>query len=138
MIILAGKSTYPDNSSIEPRLTLRRWEAVIGKGPQCPSPIPGDTATDIDCERFSKREQGMAIGGKTILVRAAARAGSEPRPEPESVLSPPILTPPREPELSRRNKPMTDLCLGLFIPPEYCSVHGRTNAVFAISFNSHQ
>lgn len=92
----------------------------MGKGPACPSPMPDEGPdNDIDCERFSKREEGVDIVGITILLRAAARAGSEPRPEQESVFSPLMLTPPREPELSRRNRPMTDLCLGLFIPPEF-------------------
>lgn len=80
---------------------------------------------DIDCERLSRR--GLyavdVAEGTTMLLRAAAKAGSEPRGADVAASrpSPPpmLLVPARLPELSRRKRPMTDLgCLGLFIPPE--------------------
>lgn len=122
--------TYPLNSNIEPRRILRRWLAVTGKGPECakspiliPIPLwPPDVVTEIDCERLSRR--GFTCGGcingimGRPLINAFANVGSEPRAEPAPSIGSPKLLPPLEPQLSRRNKPMTDLgCLGLFIPP---------------------
>lgn len=111
---------------MEPRRTLRRWLAVTGKGPEWPeSPIL--EPAEIDCERLSKRGLWGIAEGTTMPLRAAAKAGSEPRADVPSRMSTPPILPPTpqpllEPELSRRNRPMTDLgCLGLFIPPNVCT-----------------
>lgn len=125
--------TYPLSSNMEPRRTLRRWLAVTGNGPVCPSgptrPCrvpPPRLAEDIDWERMSRRGLCMDDDGAVLLVplQPAVGGGTHMVGSIATSTAPPLLLLPMprlpafELELSRRNRPMTDLgCLGLFIPP---------------------
>lgn len=119
--------TYPLSSSMEPRRTFRRWLAVTGKGPVWPS---GPTRwapnvlDEMDCERVSSRGLCMdveAMGFMAFAVGTAIRSWlAMPASAAPLLLLPSPRLPPFELELSRRNRPMTDLgCLGLFIPPRW-------------------
>lgn len=103
-------------------------------GPTRPCRVPPPRlAEDIDWERMSRRGLCIDVEGAVLLVplQPAAGGGTHMVGSIAASTAPPLLLLPMprlpafELELSRRNRPMTDLgCLGLFIPPS-CWGRGR-------------